>query len=321
MFLGPEVRSAANLAQQWGSVKQKMVLHSRTRKLQERHAGIDQGLAQPRRLQEKHAEPGGSPLIERSELNLVEEPSKNLVIAEQVVSWVGTVMAWFLFLSPLQTFIRICRERTVSGFDSTPYLVAALNCALWVSYAVVTPNRLALGVNNLVGGLISATWTTIYTYFSGSAQRKSMFIRICSLLGAWIALTLVDILAVPNIIMKKVGGQSLKTMTLGIACVLLNTLMYGAPLNIVRTVLRTQSVEFMPLPLSVMTFLTSCMWFTYSLLVHDPWLFIPNVLGVVMGFMQLAIYGFVASSKKKPGLVASPQSSPAKSPKKRFPFR
>merc|ERR1711924_298828 len=108
----------------------------------------------------------------------------------------------------------------------------------------------------------------------------------------WLVLTLLDILEVPLIHMHSMPGMSLQTELLGFSCVFLNTLMYGSPLVVVQNVVRTRSVEFMPLPLSVMTFACSCCWFSYSLLVGDPWIMIPNAMGLALGILQLSIYAY-----------------------------
>jgi solute carrier family 50 protein (sugar transporter) len=46
--------------------------------------------------------------------------------------------------------------------------------------------------------------------------------------------------------------------------------MYGAPLSVMMEVIRTKSVEFMPLPLIAMSFLNSAVWTLYGLYVQDP---------------------------------------------------
>lgn len=283
------------LGKQWRKLRQSM------KAVDEDVSSSRASMLRPRRLQEKQLDDASLVAAPATAMNLVAQPASNrtLVIAEQVVSWVGTVFAWFLFLSPSKTFYRIIKERSVSGFDSTPYLVSALNCILWVSYGIVTPNRFALLVNNAVGFAISSTWSTIFTIFSPPKLRKTVLLKIFGVLATWAALFLADLFAVPKIPLKPFPGMSLQTEILGIACVILNTLMYGAPLVVVRQVLKTKSVEFMPLPLSVMTFLTSCLWFAYSILVRDPWLFTPNVMGVALGAAQLIIYGYVASLPKQ----------------------
>lgn len=174
-----------------------------------------------------------------------------------------------------------------------------MNCGLWVSYAFVTPNRLAAGVTNVIGGTLQITWLCVFTYYSAGPQKQSMVKRIFMVVTVWLAITLFDVFLVPKMEIQPFSGMSLQTELLGFCCVLFNILMYGSPLVVVRNVMKTRSVEFMPLPLSVMTLLCSGCWFSYSIYVHDPWMFIPNVMGVVFGFLQLSIYAYYSRQSSK----------------------
>ena len=39
-------------------------------------------------------------------------------------------------------------------------------------------------------------------------------------------------------------------------------------------------------------------WLTYSIMVNDMWVFIPNVFGVILGVAQLVIYAVYCGSDK-----------------------
>ncbi|GMP70491.1 hypothetical protein CsSME_00029322 [Camellia sinensis var. sinensis] len=58
--------------------------------------------------------------------------------------------------------------------------------------------------------------------------------------------------------------------------------MYGSPLVVVKKVIETKSVEFMPFYLSLFSFLASSLWMTYGLLGHD--------LFLAVCILQLVIY-------------------------------
>jgi len=67
----------------------------------------------------------------------------------------------------------------------------------------------------------------------------------------------------------------------------LTTIMYGAPLSVMWEVVRTKSVEFMPLPLSAMSFLNSAVWSLYGFYVQDTYIGMPNNLGTVLTVAQV----------------------------------
>ncbi|MCO5580055.1 hypothetical protein L7F22_033921 [Adiantum nelumboides] len=68
--------------------------------------------------------------------------------------------------------------------------------------------------------------------------------------------------------------------------------MYAAPLAAMKNVIQTKSVESMPFLLSLCTLLNSCLWEVYGILKKDPFIIVPNALGVIFGIMQLALYAY-----------------------------
>jgi len=218
-----------------------------------------------------------------------------------VVSWAGTLCAVLLFASPAPTFRNIVREGAVRNFDALPYLLALLQCSLWVSYSVITPNRLPSLLTNLCGAGLELIWCILYLSFS--SERTAFATKFVVVVAAWILLTGVDVLTVPHMQAwqrhRLKPQDSIQTEALGLICVVFNIMMYAAPLGIVKRVIQTGSVEYMPLGLSVCTLLCSSTWTAYSLMVNDIWMLIPNASGVLLGVVQLVIYSWFCGAKKE----------------------
>uniref|UniRef100_F6I1N8 Bidirectional sugar transporter SWEET n=1 Tax=Vitis vinifera TaxID=29760 RepID=F6I1N8_VITVI len=74
---------------------------------------------------------------------------------------------------------------------------------------------------------------------------------------------------------------------------------FYAPMQAKAKVIRTKSVEFMPFSLSFFLTLSAIMWFAYGLLKNDPCVAIPNILGVILGLVQMVLYGFYRNAGKE----------------------
>ncbi|KAF9614925.1 hypothetical protein IFM89_021355 [Coptis chinensis] len=66
--------------------------------------------------------------------------------------------------------------------------------------------------------------------------------------------------------------------------------MYGSPLVVMKQVIQTKSVEFMPFYLSLFSLLASALWMFYGLLGRDLFLAAPNLVGCPLGISQIVLY-------------------------------
>ncbi|KAL2900322.1 Bidirectional sugar transporter SWEET1, partial [Bienertia sinuspersici] len=56
----------------------------------------------------------------------------------------------------------------------------------------------------------------------------------------------------------------------GVATSVFSIIMYSSPLSIMRLVIKTKSVEYIPFLLSLFCFLCGTSWFIFGLIGHDP---------------------------------------------------
>ncbi|KAJ0047830.1 hypothetical protein Pint_15419 [Pistacia integerrima] len=81
-----------------------------------------------------------------------------------------------------------------------------------------------------------------------------------------------------------------RAMVVGIVCIIFNVIMYTSPLTVMKMVIKTKSVKYMPFTLSLANFLNGCIWVLYAILKFDPYVLIPNALGTLSGIVQLVLY-------------------------------
>ncbi|KAG0484741.1 hypothetical protein HPP92_008820 [Vanilla planifolia] len=98
-----------------------------------------------------------------------------MVSSEQfrfVVGIIGNVISLSLFLSPVPTFIRICKNKSVEQFSQIPYIATLLNCMLWMLYGlpIVKTNNILVLTINTAGTAIELTYVFIYIIYSNGPK-------------------------------------------------------------------------------------------------------------------------------------------------------
>uniref|UniRef100_A0A0E0REJ3 Bidirectional sugar transporter SWEET n=1 Tax=Oryza rufipogon TaxID=4529 RepID=A0A0E0REJ3_ORYRU len=180
-------------------------------------------------------------------------------LIRNVVGIVGNIISFGLFLSPVPIFWRIIKNKNVQNFKADPILV-------------VTINGISL--------VIEAVYLTIFFLFSDKKNKKKM--------GVVLATEALFMAAVAVGVLLGAHTHQRRSLIVGILCVIFGTIMYSSPLTIM--VVKTKSVEYMPLLLSVVSFLNGLCWTLYALIRFDIFITIPNGLGVLFAIMQLILY-------------------------------
>ncbi|XP_057767543.1 bidirectional sugar transporter SWEET14-like [Salvia miltiorrhiza] len=200
----------------------------------------------------------------------------------------GNIVSFLVYLAPAPTFHRIIKKKTTEGFKCVPYVVALFSSMLWIYYAYLKSNEILLITINSVGCFVETIYISIYMTYASKERR----------LRALKQTILLDVIGFGSILFFTLfflkGHQ--RVVVLGWICVILAAVVYLAPLAIMKQVIRTKSVEFMPISLSFALSLSAVMWFFYGLLLKDIYIAIPNTVGFVFGLLQIFLYYFYKNS-------------------------
>ncbi|XP_020255122.1 bidirectional sugar transporter SWEET1a-like isoform X3 [Asparagus officinalis] len=167
-----------------------------------------------------------------------------------------------------------------------------LNCLLsaWYGLPFISPDNLLVSTINGTGALIEAIYVLIFLIFAPKKVREKIIGLLALVTSIFTLVALISTLAL--------HGQARKLFC-GIAAAIFSICMYASPLSIMRLVIKTKSVEYMPFLLSLFVFLCGTSWFIYGLLGHDPFVTVPNGCGSVLGAMQLILYAIYRKNNGK----------------------
>ncbi|XP_015070906.1 bidirectional sugar transporter N3 [Solanum lycopersicum] len=194
----------------------------------------------------------------------------------------GNIISFIVFLSPIPTFYKIYKKKSTEGYQSIPYVVALFSSMLWIYYALLKTNTTLLITINSFGVFIETIYVGFYLFYAPKKDRvQTIKMLMLSVVGGFGAIVLVTEFLFKGVVRGQVVGW---------ICLIFSLCVFVAPLGIVRQVIKTKSVEYMPLLLSIFLTLSAVVWFFYGLLLKDINIAAPNVLGFIFGILQIVLY-------------------------------
>uniref|UniRef100_A0A803LWN0 Bidirectional sugar transporter SWEET n=1 Tax=Chenopodium quinoa TaxID=63459 RepID=A0A803LWN0_CHEQI len=187
-------------------------------------------------------------------------------VARFAVGILGNIISFSLYLSPMPTFIRICKKGSVEQYSATPYLLTFLNCMLWTIYGMpfIQPNNILLSTISASGCLIESIYLMLFIINTENKKKKITLIILVlgEILAVGIALALV---------LTFMHTSKDRTRIFGLLGDVSGVLMYASPLAVMKQVVKTKSVEYMPLAVSVTCFGSAVIWTLYAIRPFDPY--------------------------------------------------
>ncbi|GER39159.1 bidirectional sugar transporter SWEET7 [Striga asiatica] len=181
----------------------------------------------------------------------------------------------------------------VEEYSAVPYLATLVNCGLWVLYGLpmVHPHSMLVVTINGTGFLIEIVYISLFLAFSQPRKR----LRVASTVAAECVL----LATLALLVLTLTHSTNLRSHILGTLSMVANIIMYASPLSIMKLVITTKSIEYMPFFLSLFSFLNGICWTAYALIRFDIFLVAPNGMGALLGLVQLLLYATFYQSTKR----------------------
>nr|GMC60364.1 bidirectional sugar transporter SWEET5-like [Ipomoea batatas] len=107
--------------------------------------------------------------------------------------------------------------------------------------------------------------------------------------------------AIVTVTLTVLHGTKKRSALIGIVCIVFNVLMYTSPLTVMKRVITTKSVKYMPFYLSLANFANGCVWFCYAFIKFDPYVLVESnrVVSIVV-VEAILVLGHDINSAIKP---------------------
>ncbi|EFJ28794.1 hypothetical protein SELMODRAFT_146597 [Selaginella moellendorffii] len=191
------------------------------------------------------------------------------------------------------TFWRICKRRSTDDFSFLPYLMSFTCNLLWGWYALpfITSNNFELLTICIAQVSLQTIYILLYFTFTDRYQKIKLFFSI---------LFVGFIFAVDSVACLKILGKSRGQFFAGTSATIAALLCFASPLSIMGLVIKTKSVEYMPLLVSLALLFNCVTWTVYALLGKDVFLTIAEAMGTALAVGQLILYACYCRVKKPP---------------------
>lgn len=150
----------------------------------------------------------------------------------------------------------------------------------------VTPGVILVATVNSIGAAFQLIYAIIFIIYADKSKKLRMSALLIAVFAFFGMVVFVSL---------RFLETHLRQMVVGYLSVFSLISMFASPLFIINLVIKTQSVEYMPFYLSLSTFLTSLSFSTYGVLKFDPFLYVPNGIGTILGIVQLALFYYYSS--------------------------
>ncbi|XP_024020545.1 bidirectional sugar transporter SWEET2a [Morus notabilis] len=204
----------------------------------------------------------------------------------------GNLLAFGLFLSPIPTFRRIIRNHSTEQFSGLPYIYSFLNCliCLWYGTPIISPGVILVATVNSIGAVFQFLYIIIFIFYAERVKKLKMTGLLIAIFALFAIIVFVSV---------KVLDSGVRQAFVGYLSVASLISMFASPLFIIKLVIKTRSVEFMPFYLSLSTFLMSLSFFAYGMLKYDGFIYVPNGIGSILGLVQLALYYYFSGTSSE----------------------
>lgn len=199
-----------------------------------------------------------------------------------IVGIIGNVISVLMFASPISTFWQIVKKKSTQDYEGLPYVTTLMNASLWSFYGILKPGGLLILTVNGAGSVLQTIFVTLFLIYA-PPKTKVMVAKMA------VVLNVILIGAVVVVVMFAFHGYT-RLRIVGTLGAVLSVCMYAAPMAIMRLVVQTKNVKFMPFSLSFSLFLNAGVWTTYAVLLGDYFIGVPSAIGFLLGTAQLVIY-------------------------------
>jgi solute carrier family 50 protein (sugar transporter) len=191
--------------------------------------------------------------------------------------------AQVMFLAPMQAMSQIKAAGTTSKLPLLPYTAMMASGFVWAAYGLLLNNP-AIWLPNIPALVLGAYYSYTFAKFAPAGANWLPSTKGVHAVG--VAAIFAGTTAAALTLDTATAVNALGILGDGIVIA-----MFGGPLIAIKTVLSEKSTRSLPFAFTIASFVNCALWSTYGIaVIHDPYIWIPNVLGLASSIAQLGLF-------------------------------
>ena len=187
------------------------------------------------------------------------------------------LLAYFgVQISGIPTIRKIVNEKSTKKESPLMFIMLVNNGFVWSCYGILNDDPVIL-ISNACGVILGIIYSAIFYQYCPNKQQMVKLVQ-----ASFGVITILFFFAF-------FSDPQFAVNTLGLLGALSAILLMSSPLAVMRQVIKDETSIYLPIPTVITTFINALSWLIYGLIVKDPYVFIPNGLGLIAAIVQVGL--------------------------------
>ena len=207
---------------------------------------------------------------------------------QESIGWLAGCFNVRFYLTPTFNFIKVLKGKV--NFEESPgvYVTTCyVNCFIWFIYGDMIFSD-QVKISNMIAALINLIFMLIYLAFELRKYFVDAILNTLILItGSWACYRALTIVIDDD-------------RVVGDICIGTTIIIFISPIQILYKVFKEKNYNIIPVFSAIIYLLTCLFWFVYAIFIKDFYLAFPNLLGIILSAVEIAVY--INCKRRYPGI-------------------
>ena len=207
---------------------------------------------------------------------------------QESIGWLAGCFNICFYLTPTFNFIKVLKGKV--NFEESPgvYVTTCyVNCFIWFIYGDMIFSD-QVKISNMIAALINLIFMLIYLAFELRKYFVDAILNTLILItGSWACYRALTIVIDDD-------------RVVGDICIGTTIIIFISPIQILYKVFKEKNYNIIPVFSAIIYLFTCLFWFVYAIFIKDFYLAFPNLLGIILSAVEIAVY--INCKRRYPGI-------------------